>query len=76
MSRIDEYFSEIDELVKRLERGEIGLSEFEIKSRELTKEKLRELTSAEEDMLLDRLILRTDAWNIVKNNVASRKGHC
>ncbi len=76
MSRIDEYFSGTDELVKSLEKKEISLSEFETKSRKLTKEKLGDLTSAEEDTLLDRLILRTDAWNIVKNNVASRGGHC
>ncbi len=75
MSRIDEYFAEIDELVKRLEKEEITLLEFEAKSRELTKGNLKDLTSAEEDELLDRLILRTDAWDIVKNNVASRKGH-
>ena len=76
MSRIDDYFSEIDELVKRMEKKEISLSEFETKSRELTKEKLKDLTSAEEDRLLEKLILRTDVWNIVKNNVASREGYC
>ena len=75
MDRIDDFFSEIDELIKRLENNEITLSEFEPKSRELTKGKLKDLTSAEEDRLLDRLILRTDAWNIAKNNVASREGY-
>ena len=57
----DEYFSEIDKLIEKLEKKEITLSEFKTKSRELTKEKLRSLTSAEEDMLLDRLILRANA---------------
>lgn len=75
MDRINEYFSGTDQLVKSLEKKEISLSEFETKSRELTKKKLKDLTSDEEDKLLDRLILRTDAWNIVKNNVTSREGY-
>ena len=61
----DEYFSEIDKLIEKLEKKEITLSEFKTKSRELTKEKLRDLTSAEIDKLFARLILRADAWDTV-----------
>jgi len=65
MNRIDEYFTEIDKLIEKLEKKEITRSEFKTKSRELTKEKLRDLTSAEVDRLFAKLILRADAWDIV-----------
>ena len=61
----NKYFAEIDKLIENLEKKEISLSEFKTKSRELTKEKLRDLTSAEVDKLFARLILRADAWDIV-----------
>ena len=61
----NKYFAEIDKLIEKLEKKEITRSEFKTKSRELTKEKLRDLTSAEVDKLFARLILRADAWDIV-----------
>lgn len=61
----NKYFAEIDKLIEKLEKKEITRSEFKTKSRELTKEKLRDLTSAEIDKLFARLILRADAWNTV-----------
>ena len=61
----NKYFTEIDKLIEKLEKKEITLSEFKTKSRELTKEKLRDLTSAEIDKLFARLILRADAWDTV-----------
>ena len=61
----DKYFTEIDKLIEKLEEKEITRSEFKTKSWDLTKEKLRDLTSAEIDTLFARLILRADAWDVV-----------
>jgi len=61
----NKYFTEIDKLMEKLEKKEITLSEFKTKSQELTKEKLKVLTSAEIDKLFAELILRADAWDIV-----------
>jgi len=51
--------------MEKLEKKEITLSEFKTKSQELTKEKLKVLTSAEIDKLFAELILRADAWDTV-----------
>ena len=61
----NKYFAKIDKLIEKLEKKEITRSEFKTKSRELTKEKLRDLTSAEVDKLFAKLILRADAWDTV-----------
>jgi len=61
----NKYFAKIDKLIGKLEKKKITRSEFKTKSRELTKEKLRDLTSAEIDKLFARLILRADAWYTV-----------